>query len=181
MMFNTILFPALFLFLTLVLLWIIIGCKGNWIGKFWLINISCCFVFIVWSSVFSYMGWGVPYALPEKFRLLGYYSDEPKSLYVLTEKESANKFNIKNIFEYRSDDNVRLYKLPYNKKFHSQLEAAMEKVQRGAYVFGSKTRVMEAEEVNGMQNDENMGPTRHDAEHHFYVLPPARMFTKPQP
>lgn len=178
-MINTLLLPILFLIFGVMILWIIIGCKGWWPAKFWLINIASILFFILWTTIISYMGYGVPRPLPEKFRFLGYFSDEPKSLYVLTELEQEKHFKINEIFDFKSDDAIRLYRIPYNKKMHQQLESAMERLQRGAIVFGSRTRILDAEEINGMNQDGTMGPPSNDQEHNFYILPPAKMFQKP--
>jgi hypothetical protein len=181
MMTNTLLFPILILIFGVMILWILIGCKGWWTAKFWIINIACILFFVFWTTLISYMGWGVPQPLPDRFRLVGYSSDEPVSLFVLTELEKKNEFNIKNIFDYKSEDSIRLYKIPYKKQLHQQLESAMEKVMRGALVYGSKTRILEAEEVNGMSSldgDSQGGLNGND--HSFYVLPPSKMFQKPK-
>lgn len=180
---STLLFPIIFLLFGAAICWIIIGCKGWWAAKFWFINICCIFVFILWMSIISYMGWGVPIPLPDKFRLVSFCSNEPETIYVLTEKvDYDKKIKIKEIFDYRDPDGIRLYKIPYNKKFHEQLEQAMEKVVRGAIVIGSRTRLLDADEINGMGGDDNQnGPTRADGEHGFYILPPTKMFTKPAP
>jgi hypothetical protein len=177
---NTLLLPIIFLIFGVMILWIIIGCKGWWSAKFWIINIACILFFVLWTTIVSYMGWGVPKPLPERFRFLGYFSDEPKSLYVMTELEQDKSFKIAEIFDYKSDDFIRLYKIPYSKNLHEQLEVAMERMQRGAIVFGSRTRILDAEEINGMNSNGSAGPTNGDHEHNFYIFPPARMFQKPQ-
>ena len=177
---NALLFPIIFLFFSSIVLWIVIGCKGWWQAKFWLINISFILVFVLWTTIISHMGWGYPSSLPDKFRLLGYHSDEPKNLYILVGIEEEKKFNWKEILNYKSDDVTRLYKINYNKKMHQQLDAAMERVQRGGIVFGSKTRILEAEEINGMQNlESNVSGTPTDENHNFYIFPPSKMFQKP--
>jgi len=175
---NALLFPVLFLLFAVMVLWIIVGCKGWWQAKFWLINISIIFVFILWTTIVSHMGWGLPYPLPNKFRLLGYHSEEPKNLFVLVEMAEEKSFRLNEIFDYKSEDDVRLYKIPYNKKFHQQLDAAMERVQNGGIVFGSRSRILDAEEINGMQSNSVSG-TQTDVDHNFYIFPPSKMFQKP--
>lgn len=185
---GTLAFPALILVFFALILWIIIGCKGWWFAKFWLINISLIFVLIFWHSISSYLGWPSEEPLPETFRFLAFHPDEPKSLYVLTDKhEGQEKFSLGNVFSYKSDDTIRLYRIPYSKDMHEKLEAAAERAMKGGYVIGSKNQILDAEQLRNLQKDaQNQGRDAGGNELggylgglNFYILPPSLFMKKP--
>jgi hypothetical protein len=182
-MFNTLLFPALFLLLAALVCWVIIGCKGWWHAKFWLINITAVFVFILWSSVGSYLGWPYDGGTPDKFRLLGFVSNEPKCLYVFGESEIESGLGLKTLFSYKSDDIMRYYRVPYSKNLHEQLSAAMERVNRGQYVIVSRGKILDTKEVRDVSEFESLfedSATSAEVEYYFYIMPPSKIFKKPE-
>jgi predicted RNA-binding protein YlxR (DUF448 family) len=183
---GTLLFPVLILILFVLVLWVIIGCKGWWFAKFWLINLSLIFVLIFWSSVSSYLGWPTDNPLPDTFRFLAFYPEEPKSLFVLVDKHGDEKpRSITESFNYQASDTIRLHKLPYSKEMHERLEAAQERALKGAYVIGSKNNILDAEQLRKLQRQQNSDGSegnslnRFLAEHNFYILPPSLFMKKP--
>jgi hypothetical protein len=182
-MFNTLLFPVLFLLLAALVCWVIIGCKGWWHAKFWLINITAVFVFILWSSVGSYLGWPYGGGIPDRFRLVGFVSNEPKCLYVFGESEVESGLGLKTLFSYKSDDIMRYYRLPYNKKMHEQLESAMERVNKGQYVIMSKGKILNSDDLKSITEFEGLfeeSVNSADVEYYFYIMPPNKIFKKPE-
>lgn len=187
-MFNTLFFPVMFLLLATLLIWIIIGCKGWWAAKFWLINISVMFTFIIWFSLSSYLGYPSDQELPNQFRLISYFSNEPICLYVLADKHGEESFTIKGFFRYKSQDTLRLYKTPYDREFHKALENAMERVNKGNYVVASKKKILDAEELKRYgkileesDGDNSMDGTRSPNDNYrMYVFPPSKFIKKPE-
>jgi len=185
---NTLVFPILLLLLTTLCLWIVIGSKGSWSLKFWLINVCGLFFFFFWISVNSFLGWPTDRVLPDKFRLASFVANEPVCIYVVAFEPDEKKWQLRKIFEYKPEDSIRMYKFPYSKKFHENLEKAMERVQKGNYVVMSKEKILEAEELrefNSMQKllDSTLQsetPSPNDA-YKFYVMPPAKIIKKPEP
>jgi len=147
----TLTFPVLFLLLGILCAWITIGCKGWWAAKFWLINFICIFFLILWFSVGSYLGWPSDSVMPVDFRLLGYYAEEPKHLYIMGTREDKDSFSLNKIFEYNSPDKLRLYKAPYKVQ---DLLGGMERLNEG-------------------------GGNTADNPYNFYLMPPGRHMKKP--
>jgi hypothetical protein len=182
---NTLIFPLTFLFLFILCAWIIIGCKGFWASKFWLINICAIFFFVFWFSVTSFLGWPSSDRLPYQFRLGAYVSHEPECLYVVAIEPKDDKWNIRKAFEYKTNDIVRIYRFPYDKKMHENLEKAMERVNKGNYVIMSKTKILDGEELKGFNEVQNfmdgfsqLQSSSQDP-YRFYLMPPSKLIKKP--
>ena len=180
---NTLFFPFLFLLLSILLLWIIIGCKGQWSAKIWLINITVFFTAILWSGVSSYVGWPTDSPMPKQGRLVQIISNEPESLYVLLEQHDEKNLYYEDWHDfiyYKPKDVARLFKLPYDKETHEQLESAMELVKKGKYVVLSRESIknMEEESMGGSSKDSHGGMTR-NGEFKLYILPPSKFVQKP--
>ena len=182
-MFGVLVFPLLFLVLGIMCCWILIGIKGWWQAKFWLINLTFLFFVILYFSVSSFMGWPTSEGLPARMRLMGFVPNEPDCLYVLGESEDKQS-GIASFFGYKSPDNLRLYKFPYNKQMHSELESAMERVNSGNYVIMSKERVLDAEEIKGFKKSvddlrDMLGNTLFDPTYNLYIIPLNKIIKKP--
>lgn len=185
---GTLLFPILILIFFALLLWLVIGCRGWWMAKFWLINISLAFVLVFWSSLNSYLGWPTESEMPETFRFISFFPEEPKNLYIMIDKHGEDKEpSFLEHFNYKSSDTIRLYKLPYNKEMHEKLEAAAERAMKGGYVIGSKGKILDAEQIRNMQKDNNSSQGQLDSGSiggylgglEFYILPPSVFMKKP--
>lgn len=177
---NTLLFPVLFLLLGVILLWIIIGIKGWFNAKMWLINIVTFFVILLWFGVRSYMGWPADEHLPEQIKLAGMISDEPKSLYIIGQKHDNYDLFTHSWYDfvfYKPDDSARMYKISYSKEAHKNLEQAMEIVQKGGYVVLSR-KDMDGKKVSDKAGGESI--TR-NADFMVYELPPSKLIKKPTP
>lgn len=177
-MFNTLLFPILFLIFGILLLWIILGCKGHWSLKYWVINLTVLFVLFFWESVNSYTGWATDQKMPSQARFLSFYPDEPKYLFVILQKDwsKEKRSNIFDLVGSRSGDEPRMYKLPYNRETHEKMEKAMDKVRKGQYVVISSSEM--DEDGKEIKSKSNNSMTRDDAPN-FYVLPPEKIIKKP--
>lgn len=186
---GTLLFPAIFLVFGILMMWILIGCKGWWFAKFSLMNITAVFILLLWHSLDSYTGWPTEASMPEPFRLVGYYAEEPKSLYLLVEKhekdDEAKTFI--QYFDYKTQDSIRLHKIPYDKEMHENLEAAAERMLKGGYVVGTKKKIFGAEELkklgrNGAQGESDLkgqSLTPYLGGYSLYLLPPSLFMKKP--
>lgn len=182
-------FPILFLILGVLCAWIVIGCKGYWAAKWWLINFVCIFCLILWFSVSSYLGWPSDSEMPSEFRLMGFVSDEPKNLFILASRDVKEGVSLQKLFEYRTQDKLRLYKAPYDKEFHKNLEAAMERVNKGSYVIVSKNKILDADDLkqfnkvhdllDGLERWNSDGGSKSDNLYNFYIMPPSKLMKKP--
>ncbi len=164
-----------------------IGCKGWWAAKWWMMNLTAVMILILWRGITSYMGWPTEAAPPETFKLVGFYSQEPKALFILADVEGSNQE--KNVFDhflYNSGDPIRLYKMPYDKEMHKDLEAAMERILKGGYVIASRKKIFGAEDIKNFQDSQQNGGGEKSnggsslAERiNFYILPPSFFMKKP--
>jgi hypothetical protein len=180
---NTLFLPLLFLLLAVLLLWIIIGCRGHITAKIWTINVTIFFVAILWVGIESYTGWPTSSPMPAQARLIHVISDEPDSIYVLLENHADCVLYYEDWHDfiyYKPKDAVRLFKIPYDKNMHKQLEAAMEEVKKGRYVILSRHKVYKFEENRLDDRDKDGdGSLTKNADFRFYVLPPSKFINKP--
>lgn len=167
----------LFLIISVLLLWVILGCKGHWSLKYWIINFTILFVLFFWESVNSYTGWATENRMPKQARFLSFYPDEPKWLFVILQKDwsKEKRTNIFDLVGARSGDEPRLYKLPYDRETHEKMEKAMDKVRSGQYVLISSGLDENGKEIKKKSNN---SMTRDDVPN-FYVLPPEKFIKKP--
>lgn len=108
---NTLFFPLFFICVSAIFLWFLIGAKGHWIVKIFLITLTMCLSFGVWNKTNDLCGYAATEPLPDKFELYWAMADEPKEIYIW-----AKDLNLKTIKE------SRLYSLPYSKNLHKQVE-----------------------------------------------------------
>jgi len=174
---NTLFFPFMFLLLAVLLLWIIIGCKGWVSAKIWLINMVVFFVLIFWLAVGSYTGWPTAMPMPEQARLLYVLSAEPDNIYILAEMHDATELYEKNWYDfiyYKPVDTARLFKIDYSKEAHQKLEEAMEEAKKGKFVILSKKKIAKYGD-----SDMNYGGQTKNADMQIYILPPSKLIQKP--
>lgn len=180
---NTLFLPLLFLLLAILLLWIIIGCKGHATAKIWTINVTIFFVAILWVGIESYTGWPSNNPMPNQGRLIQVVVDEPNNIYVLLENHADSVLyyeDWQDFIYYKPNDTVRLFKIPYNKDMHNQLEAAMDEVKKGRYVILSRHKMNKYEDSKVQNHDrDGDGSLTRNADFRFYVLPPAKFINKP--
>lgn len=180
---NTLFLPLLFLLLAILLLWIIIGCKGHLTAKIWTINVTVFFTAILWIGIESYTGWPSTDPIPSQARLIQVVSNEPKSIYVLLENHSDYNLYYEDWHDfiyYKPSDTARLFKIPYDKNIHKQLESAMDEVKKGKYVILSRFKVGKYEDNKiEEKSDDGDGSLTRSADFRLYVLPPSKFVFKP--
>ena len=180
---NTLFLPLMFLLLAILLLWIIIGCKGHLTAKIWTINVTIFFTAILWVGIDSYTGWPSTSPMPNHGRLMNVISNEPDSIYVLLENHAdCNLYyeDWQDFVYYKPNDTARLFKLQYDKNMHRQLEAAMEEVKKGRYVILSRFKMNKYEDGKIEDNaKEGDGSLTKNADFRFYILPPSKFVSKP--
>ena len=180
---TTLFFPLLFLLLSILLLWIIIGCKGQLSAKIWIINVTVFFTAILWSGISSYIGWPAESPMPKQGRLIQIISNEPESLYVLLEQHDQKNLYYEDWHDfiyYKPKDIARLFKIPYDKEMHEKLEAAMDLVKKGKYVVLSRESMENTdEELTNSGSKSAYGGMTRNGEFKLYVLPPSKFVQKP--
>lgn len=182
---NTLAIPLAFLAISAILLWCVIDTKRHWFWKLILIIAVPMSCLLIWRSVESYRGWPTTEPLPQKFVLLWNEVREPDPK---TGSEGAIYVLAGNV--ETEEDEPRLYKVEYSRKFHEQLESANKAARRGGgpIVFernnqnqgsGDDSESGEGErqgegQGQGQGNNSGAGPDS-QGEFKFYRLPPAKM------
>jgi hypothetical protein len=140
---NTIGIPIAFILLSSVLLWFVIGSKGNWFIKACAIALTLSFSLVLWNSLTSLEGWPAEQQLPEKFVLhwavIREGSKENKEdgqiyLWIKNLKETGKDFSL--ISNKDMENDPRVYKIPYSRKTHEQLQKALEGIKKGKTFIG---------------------------------------------
>ena len=141
---DTVGIPIAFVIISAILLWFIIGSKGNWLLKAVVIAVTLCFSLGVWNSVAGLQGWPTKEPLPAKFLLHwavveegNKQTDTPGNIYLWVEDIGDKKKN--NVFSFlpkEMTDKPRVYKIPYDRNTHEQLQKALEGMKKGKRFVG---------------------------------------------
>ena len=142
---DTIGIPVAFVIISAILLWFVIGSKGNWLLKAVVIAATLCFSLGMWNSVEGLQGWPTKEPLPAKFLLHwavieegNKQTDTPGNIYLWVE-DMADKNENPNWFSFlpkQMTDKPRVYKVPYSRAVHEQLQKAMEGMKKGKRFVG---------------------------------------------
>ena len=146
-----------FILIAALILWFIIGSKGNWGVKAALIILSLYFCLTVGFSVSDFMGWPTDEDLPEKFLVHWIVVDEPDSksgdegnIYVWLKDSSENKISKESwndylLSFYDGDSEPRSYKMPYSRDLHEQAQEALNMIMDGQSVGGTNSGLGQGE------------------------------------
>lgn len=173
---------------SILLLWLLIGTKGYWILKMFVIAFSLYFFACLWASLNGLLGWPTEETIVnKKIQLLWIDVKEPNkstnnngAIYVwvkhLSPVQTANRF-IK--FHKQSVDDPRAYKLKYSREMHKQAIQTMQKIAKGEKVYGE---MQEGEgQGQGQKSEKNVkdgkdgkdqGSLSQEQEMMFHQLPP---------
>jgi hypothetical protein len=142
----------MFIVCAALLLWIIIGAKGWWWLKLPVIALTFYFGLAVWYSVDSYLGWPSVHNPPRRFMVNWVIVDEPRKgtnetggIYLLLTKlphpdDEKDKNKLEDCFKtlgYTGTKKApRLFKVPYSRPLHKQMEKAKGMIRQGKIVIG---------------------------------------------
>ena len=130
-MIETIGIPIACVTFAVLLLWFIIGTKGQWALKMLVTAISIYFCVCLWSSLNGLLGWPTASSLMrKKIQILWLDIKEPNKkmndpglIYVWVkhlEPEKTNNPYILRFHTKNAENEPRLYKIPYSRKLHEQ-------------------------------------------------------------
>jgi len=183
-MISTILIPVTGLVILSLLLWSIIGARGNGWLKIFLITMVIPLAFIWWSLTFSLLGIAKPTELeelPEHYKIYWMEIQEPHSIYLMassTESVKGTTFGI-------PDDPAlpHLYKLPYTRESHEQAQKIQALIKQGKKIIITRDiggMGAPPESAGGGQGPEgngriggHRGANSSRGEPFGYILPPA--------
>ncbi len=152
---ETIAIPIAFLVASALLLWFIIGSRGQWMLKAACIACTMYFGLAVWNSVGSYLGWPTSQEPPSKFQLHwaivqepDKQADDPGVVYLWLRKidqddnaadeaQELKEESWLSILGYSGNkEQPRCYRLPYTRPLHEQLKQAKRQLAQGKPVIG---------------------------------------------
>ena len=152
---ETVAIPVAFIIASALLLWFIIGSRGQWTLKAICMACTMYFGIAVWHSVSSYLGWPTNQEPPSRFQLHwalveepDKQADDPGVVYLwLRQIESPDDVHgeLKPLREqswlsflgYSGDkDQPRCYKLPYSRPLHERVKQAKRQLARGRPIIG---------------------------------------------
>jgi len=194
---STIAIPVTFVILSALLFWYLIGARGKWFVKFMLILIVPLFSLAIWTSLDSYLGWPTVAEPPEKFLVLWVGIKEPNiktgddgAIYILLRdmKMQKRENNFSAILKFNFDPSEpRIFKLPYSRGMHEEMERVMKMLKKGIPVIGEKDGLAESTLKTG-DNPGDAGKDDKDGNpgvgkeqiFQFYELPPPKLPNKHQ-
>lgn len=157
----------IFIPLSFLLLWFIIGARGKWWIKLPIIIGIPLLAFVIWSALNSFSGWPTANKPPIRSLFISAIIDEPNvqqndngAIYIWLIPEQKP-----NILSYQpSFQEPRSYKFPYSRKLHEEVQAAINAQKQGNQV--------EIRNIAGKLGKSGLkGDYEKNASVHFYVLP----------
>lgn len=140
---ETVGIPIAFAIMSAILLWFIIGAKGNWLLKAFVIAITLCFSLAMWNSLEGIQGFPTKDELPSKFLLHWAVVEEgnkenkdPGSIFLWIKNIGEKENDSLNLLPKNGDYGPRVYKIPYSRKTHEQIQKALEGIKKGKRFIG---------------------------------------------
>ena len=186
-----------FILIAALVLWFVIGARGNWVSKAAMILLSLYFCLSVGLSVNEFMGWPTDDQLPSKFLLHWAVIKEPDvksgdegSIYVwvrpISEPEPKvehKEWNDYLLSFYDGESQPRAYRIPYSRPLHEETQKAINLMLKGNGVGGTsgEGKVGEGEgevEGEGTEGGEGEGSLTRNGGIMFHKLPPTKLPSK---
>ena len=150
-MIETIGIPIACVTFAILLLWFIIGTKGQWVLKMLVSAFSVYFCVCLWTSLNGLLGWPTSTSLEgKKVQILwvdvkepNKKTEDPGSVYVwvkhLEPEKTGNSFILR-FHTKNSQNEPRLYKVPYSRKLHEQAEKIKKHLAKGGKFAGQLSK-----------------------------------------
>ena len=186
--------PILLLIFGTISFWLLAESSLKWYIKTACISTFCLFTIIFWSSIGSFLGWPAHEDdMPETVRVHWVVIKEPNkfteyegAIYFLIESTEDETNPILKFFGYKKSDNEpRLFGLPYSREMHERVAREMiPKLKNGQPVVG-KFMKGQKERGNSKRAGKDKGDSKGDGsesqeqEWHFHELRPSDILKKP--
>lgn len=176
-----------FIMLFSLLLWLIIGLRGNWALKSAVILIALLFSVSTAFSIENFYGWATTQAMPREYRVYWALAEEPDissgqsgSIYFWAEGlegESWSESGLRPLtFQNSRMNGVRSYRLPYSLQSHELVVSIVGKIISGEVVIASS---LERDIPGEFILSEESGPGGSDHSGvMLYALPPNGIIRK---
>lgn len=177
---NSLAIPIAFCLMSVLLLWFVIGSKGNWLIKAFATFFCVYFSVVIWFSLYTYLGWPCKENLPYKYAVYWAEIDEPSpvsegAIYLwVVELESKKTTNFFYSLKYLNrKDEPRIYEIPYSRNLHKNIQDMMENIKKGSvYIGGEKDNFGEnSTELNPLKNKGQFGFSHQSKDQYLYPLP----------
>ena len=187
----------IYIILSAILLWFVIGSKGKWPIKMFAIFATLMFSLNIARSLDNLYGWATTEYLPTKFLVHWVMVKEPDdsldidgNIYLWVNDLSGDPKDTWEFFEYNRELEPRAYSLPYSLEMHEISIKMKERLKRGEPVVG-----MSDDEHDKLNSPDQLLKSLLDKEKKkqlgsihsydsdelfFYGLPPSNLETKPQ-
>jgi hypothetical protein len=116
-----------------MLLGVLVYSSLRWQVKAAVTAVTSAFYIVTYLSLPPLLGWPVTDPLPEKFRLLAVYVEQPDKL---TESEGAIYLWVTDASQLAGKPVPRAYRLPYSAKLHETVLGAVAKLSKGIAQLG---------------------------------------------
>lgn len=176
-----------------LLLWVIIGSKGHWATKAFVIAVALYFCLSVGVSIRGFKGWPTDEPLPDEFHVHWVVIQEPDRktgfggaifawVHPLKERKKPSGWTDYLVLLRGNSSEPRAYKLPYTRKLHEKAQEALGMIMGGQQVVGlkgsGKGEVGSGEDPSGreggegQQGGEGGGSLTEGGDISFHRLPP---------
>lgn len=133
-----------FLVISALILWFVIGSKGQWGIKAAIISLALYFCLSIGLSLENLAGWPSGQKLPEKFEVHWIVIKEPNkktgeegAIYIWARDMKPQEESVWWLqFSSNDRDEPRVYQAPYSKELHEQSQGVMEKIRAGGKIGG---------------------------------------------
>ena len=124
---------AAYVFIALLILSINLYSRWNWGVKAACIIVGTALYVVSYLSVLDILGWPTAQDLPQRFRLVGAYVQQPDKL---TEYDGAIYLWLTDLDDLSSGGKPRSFRLPYSAPVHEQILNATAKLNKGMPQMG---------------------------------------------
>ena len=133
-----------FVLLTAIILWFVIGSKGQWFLKASCIALTLYFSLSLSQSLHDVAGWPAAEQLPDKFEIHWGLVEEPDKatgkkgriyLWLTPEADKEDSSWFMSFYESESGS-PRVYSIPYSRDNHEKVEGTVEAIKQGQRMQG---------------------------------------------
>ena len=173
--------PCAFILLACALIWFLIGARGSWFLKLFLMFLTLVVGFEIWGGINSYMGHPRNTSLSsvqvKSFMLFCTIINENGSssaIYMLMTPENPEPTGM---FSYREND-PQFFRFDYSRSLHKNAQEAMSEIVKQD---GQPVEIMFTSPLAGQKSGKESSGKGHDQganDPQLYILPPEKLPAK---
>ena len=176
-----------FILLSAIILWFVIGAKGQWSLKAACIAFTLYFSLSLAQSLPKMMGWPSTEKIPNQFEIHWGLVEEPNKitgekghiyLWLTGQNEDSSPSWLMSFHE-AGEDSPRVYSIPYSRDNHEKIDQAVQQIKAGNRVGGGVNEGEEGneegEEGEGQGDGDGRGSLSDSPELYFEPLPPPKL------